>query len=80
MVDSYKVTFNVTDHAVFEFENMFNGDKMLSDTLLKAVNDNWRLVIDEITDAVEDAYSQLLTEVSKHFFNVVPVHDIFSND
>lgn len=61
----------------FKFENLFNGDKLLSDTIHKVANENWKEISQDINHGLEDACSLVAFEFAKKIFNNVPVYDIF---
>lgn len=76
-VESYRLYINITGYMKFKFENLFNGDKKLSDTLHKVANDNWKEISQDIKEGLEDACSIVATEFAKKVFYNVPVFDIF---
>lgn len=79
-MDSYNVKFNVTDHAHFEYENLFNGQKSLSDQIHKVANENWRELVADVSGSIEYGYGLVAKEYSKIVFNNIPIYEIFLKD
>lgn len=80
MVDGYSIDITVRDHAHFELENLFNGDKRLSAPVLQVANDNWNILIDELKEEIAHTFSLLGVQISRAVFNNVPIYDIFLKD
>ncbi|XP_049851972.1 protein takeout-like [Schistocerca gregaria] len=58
------------------FENLFNGDKKLGDSVNKFINENWRDVMQEIRAPIEETIIQVVKRILTSFANVVPYDEI----
>ncbi|XP_056638837.1 protein takeout-like [Diorhabda sublineata] len=55
----------------FDFKNLFNGDKILADTVLKTVNDNWDLVYNDVENGINKVFSESFEQVAKKLFEII---------
>ncbi|XP_004530538.1 circadian clock-controlled protein [Ceratitis capitata] len=76
IVDNIKVDSQV-DNVHTDMTNLFNGDKVLSESLLQVMNDNWRVLSDELTPRINGALGEKLKELLLKFFNDIPYEDYF---
>ncbi|CAG9787545.1 unnamed protein product [Diatraea saccharalis] len=75
-VDSWKHTFNVETGADFRFQNLFNGNKQLSDAIHEFANSNWREIFQEVAPPmVEKTVGMIVQEVTK-LFDKVPIREL----
>ncbi|XP_066999781.2 protein takeout [Anabrus simplex] len=81
--DSY---FDVTDFKLdifslgklsFNFENLFNGDKTLGESMNKIMNENWKDMWAELRPSFEKTFSAVFREYAHRLFSKVPMKDIF---
>ncbi|CAG9832014.1 unnamed protein product [Diabrotica balteata] len=63
--------------ANFDFKNLFDGNKLLSDNILKVVNENWSVIIGELREGIVKSYSQIFSSIAQSLVSKVPVNDIF---
>lgn len=75
-VISYKVNMK-PEQISFKFDNLFNGNKLLSDRLHAVVNEHWQPLWLESKNDFEKVYSNLYTEFSKKLFDNVPIDSVF---
>ncbi|KAG5867745.1 hypothetical protein JTB14_035006, partial [Gonioctena quinquepunctata] len=75
LISDYKATINI-EGAHLDFANLFNGDEKLGQTILLVINDNWKLVFEDIKDQLESAYAQVLRSVASRFFENIPIDEI----
>ncbi|XP_069683452.1 protein takeout-like isoform X1 [Periplaneta americana] len=59
------------------FENLFNGDKTLGDTMNKVLNENHEVIFNELRSSLEKAFGNVFLEYSKGIFHNVPFNSIF---
>lgn len=63
--------------AVIDYKNLFNGNKLLADNILKVMNENWKEVSDVLKDGAEKAYKVVLKSLANKVFEKVPIDEIF---
>uniref|UniRef100_A0A6P7F3S7 Circadian clock-controlled protein-like n=1 Tax=Diabrotica virgifera virgifera TaxID=50390 RepID=A0A6P7F3S7_DIAVI len=63
--------------ANFDFKNLFDGNKLLSDNILKVVNENWSVIIGELRPGIVKSYAQIFSAIAQSVVSKVPVDDIF---
>jgi hypothetical protein len=73
---SGKGTFKPSS-IVFHFDNLFNGDKLLGDEINKVVNENWKLLFEDIEDTFLNAMTKILINILNHFFSKVSIEEAF---
>lgn len=64
---------------IFDYQNLYNGDKLLGDTTNKFLNENWGDIFREIKANIFDAFTLIAENTLKNVFNKVPYNDLFSN-
>ncbi|XP_047990606.1 circadian clock-controlled protein daywake-like [Leguminivora glycinivorella] len=72
----YSFDFDVRDNAHFSLTNLFNGNKELSDAMLKFLNENWKQISIEFGRPLVDSASKKIFKNVKAFLQSVPIHDI----
>nr|XP_014092866.2 circadian clock-controlled protein daywake [Bactrocera oleae] len=77
--DTFKVETQV-DNVHIDMTNLFNGDKTLSETMLQVMNENWRLLSDDLTPVINEALGNKMKELLKKFFKDIPYEDYFLTD
>ncbi|KAH0808233.1 hypothetical protein GEV33_014558 [Tenebrio molitor] len=73
---SGKGTFKPSS-IVFHFDNLFNGDKLLGDEINRVVNENWKLLFEDIEDTFLDAMTKILINILNNFFSKVSIEEAF---
>ncbi|BET02424.1 Haemolymph juvenile hormone Hypothetical protein protein (JHBP) [Nesidiocoris tenuis] len=58
-------------------ENLFNGEKALSDNMNKILNANWEEVLNELKPSFEDALSEIFRDVTNRLFSKVPLDELY---
>lgn len=76
LVDVYKLGMSITG-AHFDYTNLFNGNKLLGDNMLKVMNDNWKDVSEGLIGGLEEAYGIILKAMANQLFEKVPIDEIF---
>ncbi|XP_037944264.1 protein takeout-like [Teleopsis dalmanni] len=73
-VENIRIRLN-PGRVYFNFENLFNSDKELSNNMNLFLNENWREIFIEMQDSVNkvysDIYSEIITKVFSKFFQSV---------
>lgn len=59
------------------FENLFNGDRLLGNQMNRFMNDNWELIFSELKGGYEETLSIVFKEVTNKLFTKVPMDRIF---
>jgi len=77
-MENAKLTFKI-DRLVFNFENLYNGDKTLGESTNKFLNDNWSDIFREIKANIFDAFTLIAENTLRNTFNKVPYNDLFAN-
>ncbi|XP_059622686.1 protein takeout-like [Phlebotomus argentipes] len=62
------------------FENLFNGDKVLGENMNRFMNENWELIFNELKGGYEDTFSYVFKDVTNKIFTKVPMNKIFLLD
>jgi Haemolymph juvenile hormone binding protein (JHBP) len=75
-ITTYKIKFK-PKWVTFQFDNLFNGDKVLSGTMNKFMNDNWQLVFDGLISGYEINFGKKFKDVANALFHKVPFEVIF---
>nr|XP_014089504.2 uncharacterized protein LOC106617054 [Bactrocera oleae] len=63
---------------IFNFGNLFNGDKQLGDTMNSFLNENWKEIYEEVRATFTNAFSQIFTSVIDSVFSKYPYDKYFS--
>ncbi|KAG5676048.1 hypothetical protein PVAND_005902 [Polypedilum vanderplanki] len=76
-IDKIKFNFDTTD-AKIVFENLFNGNKELSDTFNLFINDNWRDILKEIKPAMSESIAAVYKQIINNIFGNIPYDELFT--
>uniref|UniRef100_A0A6B2EBL7 Putative hemolymph juvenile hormone binding protein n=1 Tax=Phlebotomus kandelakii TaxID=1109342 RepID=A0A6B2EBL7_9DIPT len=68
-----------TTHLHINFENLFNGDKALSDNMNMFLNDNWSDILGELKPAINEAFSQIFNTIINTIFSKIAYSDIYQD-
>lgn len=79
-VKSSNLNLKINGRATYKFDNLFNGDKSLSDALHQVANENWREISNDTKEAVEETYNTVGIEYVKKIFNYISIDQIFLED
>ncbi|KAG8239272.1 hypothetical protein J437_LFUL019471 [Ladona fulva] len=66
-----------SDKAYLSMTGLFDGDKTLSETMLKFLNEHQKEFIKEIEPALNEAFSQLYLGLAKPMFRKLPYNEMF---
>ncbi|XP_045467271.1 protein takeout-like [Harmonia axyridis] len=73
-----KFTFEIVlNRVVFYMDNLFDGNKLLADNMLKVLNDNWEPLYKEVIAKYAAYYGKSLTELMNKLFAKVPISELF---
>lgn len=75
----YKIKL-VPEKVNFDFQNLFNGDKLLGDTMNNFLNENSQIVFSELRGSFEESLSYIFKDITNKLFTKVPMDKIFLND
>ncbi|CAF4851117.1 unnamed protein product [Pieris macdunnoughi] len=77
-IKNIKLNNEAIEPVVFDFKNLFNGQKDLSDAVHKFANENWKEVANLVQDPVWYAHlKQLVIHFNKHL-KTAPLGEIFT--
>ncbi|XP_050527048.1 protein takeout-like [Daktulosphaira vitifoliae] len=68
-----------TSRIYINFDNLFNGDKNLENTMNVFLNENWRELSSDIQSVMEEAINSIIYGYISRFFGEVPMDEIFVN-
>lgn len=71
-VTDFNVDFDI-GHINIHFDNLFDGDNILSNAMNLFLNDNWKIVAAETKPATEEAVSELFKKFSNKIFSKYPL-------
>ncbi|XP_072377445.1 protein takeout-like [Diabrotica undecimpunctata] len=73
---NYTVTLR-PEKMIYEFENLFNGDKKLGDQILSVLNENWSELFTDVRDGYEKSFGLIFQGLGNRVFSRVALEDIF---
>ncbi|XP_050348873.1 protein takeout-like [Nymphalis io] len=76
LIKNFKLKCEALEPIRFDFKNMFNGQKDLSDIVHKFANENWREVVNLMQDPVFYAVMKRAVTNMNKFFKQVPLEKI----
>jgi hypothetical protein len=62
---------------VFHFDNLFNGDKLLGDEINRVVNENWKLLYEDIEETFTDATMKIIMNLCNNVFAKISLEEAF---
>ncbi|KAJ1527735.1 hypothetical protein ONE63_007692 [Megalurothrips usitatus] len=75
-VESFDFDFETTRLKI-SMENLFNGNKALSENMNNFMNQNWNEILQELKPAVKQAFGSAWGDVSNRIFTKIPYDTIF---
>lgn len=75
-ITSYKIKFR-PKWVKFRFDNLFNGDKVLGETMNRFMNENWEPVFYGLIPGYEENFGEKFRKVANILFSQVPSSLIF---
>ncbi|RZC34513.1 takeout-like [Asbolus verrucosus] len=64
----------------FQLDNLFDGDKVLGENILKVLNENWKEVYGDVQSSYEHAFGQIFTSIFSNLLAKVPVSELFGEE
>ncbi|KAJ8716748.1 hypothetical protein PYW07_003375 [Mythimna separata] len=74
-VKNIKVNAEALEPVVYDFRNLFNGQKDLADAVLKFANENWKEVADEVQLPVFMANVKKVVKNANKYMKTIPVDE-----
>lgn len=62
------------------FDNLFNGDKVLGDSMNQFLNENWSDILKELKPVLNKAIGGIYKAIAKPVFAKFPYADLFLDD
>ncbi|PNF31913.1 hypothetical protein B7P43_G07906, partial [Cryptotermes secundus] len=75
-VDEFKFSIGM-NHADIHFNNLFNGNKELGESMNELFSQNWEAVFQELKPLVDETISAILTDVARKVFERFPFAELF---
>ena len=63
--------------AKIKFNNLFNGDQALGESVNTLLNQNWKDIYEELSPTYEEVLAQFLESIAKQIFSKVPFDNLF---
>lgn len=74
---SFQTCFDVFNRLYMQFDNLFNGDKLLSDGTNRFLNENWLDILNELKPVLKRAIGNIVIRVVGPMFSKFPYNDLF---
>lgn len=75
-LEAFKFNFETT-RLMLRFENLFNGNKQLSDSMNVFLNENWSDILGELKPAIQEAFGAAFGDITNRIFRRVPYKNVF---
>lgn len=75
-ITDYKIKFK-PKYVTFAFGNLFNGDKVLGDTMNQFMNQNWKAVFNGLIPEYAKFFGSKFSSIANNVFQNVPIKNIF---
>lgn len=60
-----------------QLDNLFNGNKVLGDTMNSFMNENWKEIFDELKPGILEALGSVIVNIANNVFDRVPYDTMF---
>ncbi|KAF2900828.1 hypothetical protein ILUMI_05367 [Ignelater luminosus] len=67
----------VPEKMVAKFENLFNGNAELGDTMNRLINENWQVLFEDIEGPITESTEVVLADYTDRFLSKVPYDELF---
>ncbi|XP_016980571.1 protein takeout [Drosophila rhopaloa] len=64
-------------HVTYHLENLFNGQKDLSENMHVLINENWQDIFNELKPGISEAFGQIVKSVLDRIFGKLPLEQLF---
>lgn len=75
-VNKVLVNFNTT-RMYLTMDNLFNGDKVLTESMNSFINQNWRVIIDELKPSLQNAIGGVDRDMMQPLFDKFSYKDMW---
>ncbi|CAG9135374.1 unnamed protein product [Plutella xylostella] len=75
-ITDWKHSSDVKTGAEFQFQNLFNGNKQLSDSIHQFANGNWKDITHEVAPPIVKAIVTRIVDDTQKFFMAVPANQL----
>jgi hypothetical protein len=75
-IDKSKLTYT-TEKVLFDFTNLFNGNKALGETTNRFFNENWKLIHEELRPKFYEAIASIYQTLINKAFGTTPYDELF---
>lgn len=75
-IDKSRLTYT-TDRVSFDFTNLFNGNRLLSDTTNMFFNNNWKQIHEELRPRFYEAIASIYEKLINGVFATIPYDEMF---
>lgn len=76
-IEKVILTITKVEKMYISLENLFNGNKELSDQMNIFLNENWSDILKELMPAIEGALQAVVKEIGSRLFNKVAYEEFF---
>jgi hypothetical protein len=75
-IDKSRLTYT-TERVSFDFSNLFNGNKVLSETTNRFFNENWMQIHEELKPKLFEAIASIYESLINKVFAAIPYDEMF---
>jgi Haemolymph juvenile hormone binding protein (JHBP) len=75
-IEKSRLTYT-TDRVAFDFTNLFNGNKALSETTNRFFNENWKEIHNELRPRLFEAIATMYESLLNKVFGTIPYDELF---
>ncbi|XP_013197926.2 circadian clock-controlled protein daywake [Amyelois transitella] len=76
-IQNWSYKYDTKTGARFQFDNLFNGNRILADPVDQFLNSNWREVMQEVAPPIVKATVQGVVEAVEALYKAVPAEHLF---
>lgn len=77
-IERSKFNYEVSGAKV-NFTNLFNGDRVLGDNMNNFLNDNWKILLDELKKPISTSFSEIFKNLMNKAFDGSPYEEFFEH-
>jgi hypothetical protein len=77
-IEKSKFSYDVTGGKV-NFTNLFNGDKALGDNMNAFLNENWKILLEELRKPISTSFSEVFKNLMNKAFEGGPYEEFFEH-
>jgi len=67
----------IVEQAIIQADNLFDGNKEISDSMLRIINENWRDIWNEIEPGILNAIANIINTYATSFLSISPYEEFF---